>query len=118
MNKLIDATQTRQTDNRYAIYPMVTLESDVCEARSPSLPLAYKYVTSATFYATSIGRPGSSEQMHIHALRVILNMVYGEAVHRLGEIQRAAEAGDVMEVINLCDLLRKDMLTPTAKDRS
>jgi hypothetical protein len=56
--------------------------------------------------------------MHVHALRAILNMVYGEAVSRLYEIQRAAEAGDVVEVINLCELLREDMLTPTAKDRS
>lgn len=39
-------------------------------------------------------------------------------VSRLYEIQRAAEAGDVMEVVNLCELLREDMLTPTAKDRS
>lgn len=118
MNKLIDATKTRQTDRRYAIYPMVTLESGMREVRSPSLPLAYEYATSATFVATSIGPPESSRRMHDHALRAILNMVYGEAVSRLYEIQRAAEAGDFMEVINLCELLRNDMLTPTAKDRS
>lgn len=118
MNKLIDATQTRQTDRRYAIYPMVTLESGMREVGSPRLPLAYEYATSATLCATSIGAPGSSERMHVHALRAILNMVYGEAVSRLYEIQRAAEAGDVVEVINLCELLREDMLTPTAKDRS
>ena len=118
MNKLIDATQTRQTDRRYAIYPMVTLESGMREVRSPSLPLAYEYTTSATFVATSIGPSGRSELMHDHALRAILGMVYGEAVHRLGEIQRAAQAGDVLEVINLCELLREDMLTPAAKDSS
>lgn len=118
MNKLIDATHTRQTDRRYAIYPMVTLESGMREVHCPSLPLAYEYATSATLVATSIGPSGRSELMHEHALRAILNMVYGEAVSRLYEIERAAEAGDVMEVINLCELLRQDMLTPTAKDRS
>lgn len=117
MNKLIDATKTRQTDRRYAIYPMVTLESGVREARSPSLPLAYEFATSATFYATSIGPSGSSQRMHDYALRAILNMVYGEAVSRLREIQRAAQAGDVMEVIEMCELLIGEMLTPTAKER-
>lgn len=118
MNKLIDATQTRQSDRRYAIHPMVTVKFDVREAQTPNLPLAYEYMTSAQFYAKSIGKSGDVDRMRDHALRAILNMVYGEAVQRLCEIQRAAEAGDVMEVIEQCELLRKDMLTPTAKDRS
>ncbi|WP_447639528.1 hypothetical protein [Pandoraea norimbergensis] len=118
MNKLIDATQTYQTDRRYAIRPMVAVKFDVSEAKAPHVPLAYEYITSARFYATSLGPSGSSERMHDHALRAILGMVYGEAVQRLCEIERAAEAGDVMEVINLCEVLREDMLTPTAKDRS
>ncbi|VVD99862.1 hypothetical protein PIN31115_02047 [Pandoraea iniqua] len=118
MNKLINAARTQQTDRRYAICPMVSVKFDVREARSPSLPLAYEYATSATFVATSIGAPRSSDRMHDHALRAILSMVYGEAVSRLYEIQRAAEAGDVLEAINLCELLREEMLTPIAKERS
>ncbi|WAL80997.1 hypothetical protein OYT13_15990 [Pandoraea sp. XJJ-1] len=120
MNKFLDAVRTERTKTRYAVMPTIKLVFDVQQPPDHMFrgDDVYLFVTQCMLEVRTVAKSSHHDRVDMQARQALLGHLYGEAAQRVAEIQSAAYAEDILEVIELCGRLMDDMLTPTAKDRS